>query len=203
MLEQITISNYHSIPESLRKNNQWEIPQETHSEDPAFDNELWAMDILLNWGSYATALKIGECIEYLAVYAPPRYLPLAQQFTAGPVSHDAILLSRLMKRQTKLFSAEQHNHKMSLLNGVIQHLQHRGIKAIESFGCKNTQHNEYQLIDATALEEYDFVILRDDEFYPLYRLELNETIEWKIGVEQALKDLLITDSLHQSATALV
>ncbi|MDG4667320.1 acetyltransferase [Mycobacterium sp. 236(2023)] len=169
----------------------------------------------------APAPETGDepCLGY-AFYAPPRSVPRATRFPTGPVSADAVLLTTLG------IEAGDNSEDMSrtLIAAVVGDLVRRGVRALEAFG-RTPQVGELSglesvppdirpvvealgdcsveqcVLDADLLIDAGFVTVSHHAYFPRLRLELEQGLGWKAGVEAALERLLQSAQLQQPVGA--
>ncbi|MCR4404554.1 MAG: GNAT family N-acetyltransferase [Candidatus Acetothermia bacterium] len=111
----------------------------------------------------------GKAIGY-AEYAPARFLPNSRNYPAGPVSEDAALIACLF------IPAREHRGRglgSLLLKGILDELRSRGLKAVEAFARRGSPENPVGPVKFYL--KHGFHIRRDDEEFPLMRLELEES----------------------------
>ncbi|MHA0289979.1 acetyltransferase [Mycobacterium sp. C3-094] len=199
--------------------------------DPEFEKEAWLSMVMLEWGSCGQlAVESREplpedetgdqpCLGY-AFYAPPRSVPRAGRFPTGPVSADAVLLTSLGVDA----SLGQDDLSRALIAGVVGDLVRRGVRALEAFG-RSAAADELSDLDevpadvAPVLEtlgdcamgtcvmpsdlllDAGFVVVSHHTYFPRLRLELEQGLGWKAGVEAALERLLESAQLQQPVGA--
>ena len=159
------------------------------------------------------------CLGY-AFYAPPRSVPRAGRFPTGPVSPDAVLLTTLG------IEAGQNSDALSqtLITAVVGDLVRRGVRALEAFGrtaevgaltggasvpddvrpvmeVLGDCSVEQCVLDADLLLDAGFVVVSQHTYFPRLRLELEQGLGWKAGVEAALERLLESAELQQPVGA--
>jgi hypothetical protein len=159
------------------------------------------------------------CLGF-AFYAPPRAVPRARRFPSGPVSADAVLLTSLGVESCDGAEAMSHN----LIAAVVGDLVRRGVRALEAFAhtaevaelldprlvppelrpvvevmgdCSVDQ----CVLDVDLLQDAGFVVVAAHRYFPRLRLELEQGLGWKAGVEAALERLLETAHLQQPVGA--
>lgn len=161
----------------------------------------------------------GPCLGY-AFYAPPRAVPRAGLYPSGPVSADAILLTSIgVETGTGCDGLSQ-----SLLTSVVSDLVRRGVRALEAFGrtaeCADLSDRrlvppdlassvvtlgdcsvDQCMIAADFLEDVGFSVVSPHRYFPRLRLELEQGLGWKAGVEAALERLLESAQLEQPVGA--
>ncbi len=159
------------------------------------------------------------CLGYV-FYAPPLSVPRAGRFPTGPVSADAVLLTSLG------IESGQNSDALSrtLITAVVGDLVRRGVRALEAFGrtaevdalsdresvpadvrpvmealgdCSVDQ----CVLDADLLTDAGFVVVSHHTYFPRLRLELEQGLGWKAGVEAALERLLESAQLQQPVGA--
>ncbi|ORB31169.1 acetyltransferase [Mycolicibacterium parafortuitum] len=159
------------------------------------------------------------CLGYV-FYAPPRSVPRAVRFPTGPVSADAVLLTTLG------IEAGQNSDELShaLIGAVVADLVRRGVRALEAFGrtdrvgelahrdsvppdCRPVTDAlgdcsvEQCVLDSDLLLDAGFVVVSHHSYFPRLRLELEQGLGWKAGVEAALERLLESAQLQQPVGA--
>ena len=165
----------------------------------------------------AAADDDAPCLGY-AFYAPPRAVPRARLFPTGPVSADAVLLTS-MGVESDVDGLARH-----LMTSVVGDLVRRGVRALEAFGrtaevseLSNPQAVPVELrsavealgdcsveqcvIDADFLIDGGFTVVAPHRYFPRLRLELEQGLGWKAGVEAALERLLASAQLEQPVGA--
>jgi len=151
----------------------WEHPElcldpATEKKEEVFQKKLaWLRHVRAEFGACGRLLYLEDKPVGYAQYAPPRFLPNAASYPAGPASEDAVLISCLF------MPAKEHRGRglgSLLLRDILEELRGRGIKAVETFARKGSPENP-----TGPLEFYlkrGFRIHRDDEEFPLVRLTL-------------------------------
>jgi hypothetical protein len=159
----------------------------------------------------------AACLGY-AFYAPPRAVPRARLFPTGPVSADAVLLTSLG------VESDADGLARHLMTSVVGDLVRRGVRALEAFG-RTTEASELSkpqavpeelrsavealgdcsveqcVIDADFLIDGGFTVVAPHRYFPRLRLELEQGLSWKAGVEAALERLLASAQLEQPVGA--
>ena len=159
------------------------------------------------------------CLGYV-FYAPPRSVPRAARFPTAPVSADAVLLTTLGVEAGQDFDTVSQ----TLITAVVGDLVRRGVRALEAFGrtaeCKELTvpasapsdvrpvmealgdcSVEQCVLDADLLMDAGFVVVSHHTYFPRLRLELEQGLGWKAGVEAALERLLEGAQLQQPVGA--
>ncbi|MGE2835484.1 acetyltransferase [Mycobacterium sp. SMC-4] len=159
------------------------------------------------------------CLGYV-FYAPPRTVPRASRFPTGPVSADAVLLTTLgVERQEDLEGLSR-----TLITAVVGDLVSRGVRALEAFG-RSAEVVELDgagavsddvrpvlealgdcavgncVLASDLLLDAGFEIVSHHRYFPRLRLELEQGLGWKAGVEKALEQLLLSAQLEQPVGA--
>jgi len=129
----------------------------------------------LNWFR-KTSIEFGACGKLLysdgkgvgfAQYAPARFLPRSRDYQSAPVSPDAVLLSCLLIHP-RGFAGQGLGTR--LLESIVDELRGRGERAVETFARRGNPDNPSGPLDFHL--KNGFAICRDDEDFPLMRLEL-------------------------------
>lgn len=166
-----------------------------------------------------SVLEDEPCLGYV-FYAPPRTVPRAHRFPTGPVSADAVLLTTLG------VEAQQDLDGLSgaLISAVVGDLVSRGVRALEAFGRTPDADDLTELTDLPAdvrpvvevlgdcsvgncvlatdlLLDAGFEVVSHHTYFPRLRLELEQGLGWKAGVEEALERLLLSAQLEQPVGA--
>lgn len=207
------------------------VGDDQHLSDPEFEKEAWLSMVMLEWGSCGqlavesrTPLPEDEtgddkCLGY-AFYAPPRSVPRAAQFPTGPVSPDAVLLTSLGVET----GPGHEDLSRALITAVVGDLVRRGVRALEAFG-RSAAADELTdvaqvptdvapvldtlgdcalgtcVIPSDLLLDAGFEVVSHHTYFPRLRLELEQGLGWKAGVEAALERLLESAELQQPVGA--
>lgn len=207
------------------------LPGDDHLADPEFEKEAWLSMVMLEWGSCGqVAIPCGPgedaepdteapCLGY-AFYAPPRAVPRAGLFPTGPVSADAVLLTTIGVEA----GDDGDVLPRGLVAAVVADLVRRGVRALEAFGrtadaadltdpsqvtpelravvaALGDCSTEQCILDADFLTDVGFVVVAEHQYFPRLRLELEQGLGWKAGVEAALERLLETAQLREPVGA--
>ncbi|SIR99323.1 hypothetical protein SAMN05445060_2036 [Williamsia sterculiae] len=198
----LTLDLFESLPPHPRRCVFWEVEpdvapgEQGKSFSSEFDKEAWLSMVMLEWGTCAQ-IAVEESTDTtigVAFYAPPGRVPRARSFPTAPVSADAVLL-------TSVRTAPGHDGVAEALVGaVVADLVRRGVRAVEAFGivrssATTTGEGEELcpgcVIDAHFLKESGFDVVASHPRFPRLRLELDEGLGWKSGVEAALQRLFV------------
>ena len=98
-----------------------------------FEKEVWLSGVMLTWGSAGQIVTVDDRPVGFALFAPPTAVPGAAAFPTSPVSPDAVLLTtaKILPEFTGQGLARY------LMNGVVNALTRRGVRAIEVFGLES------------------------------------------------------------------
>jgi GNAT superfamily N-acetyltransferase len=123
-----------SLPERCRACVAWELDAEAVTSavklgETEFEKEVWLSGVMLTWGSAGQIVTIDDRPVGFALFAPPTAVPGASAFPTSPVSPDAVLLTtaKILPEFTGQGLARY------LMNGVVNALTRRGVRAIEVF----------------------------------------------------------------------
>ena len=94
-LSPLTLSTVGRLTPHARQCVFWETSPGDDVLDREFVKEAWISRVLLEWGACGLIAEQMNRPIGAAIYAPPRLVPRADYFDAGPVSADAILLTTL------------------------------------------------------------------------------------------------------------
>jgi len=159
------------------------------------------------------------CLGY-AFYAPPRTVPRASRFPSGPVSADAVLLTSLGVEAGEATD----DLCRTLIRAVVGDLVRRGVRALEAFGRSDAAADlslgsaappevapvlevlgdcstATCVVPSELLLDAGFVVVSHHAYFPRLRLELEQGLGWKAGVEAALERLLESAQLQQPVGA--
>ncbi|HEY3375504.1 MAG TPA: GNAT family N-acetyltransferase [Candidatus Aquicultor sp.] len=140
--------------------------------------------IIKEWGGCGKIAYVdGEALAF-AQYAPAKFWPGAQRFSAGPVGNDAVLLTCLHV----VPYARGRGLGRVLLQSMEASLVKRKVRAVEVFATRR------EINPPGPLEFYlqnGFYIMRDDPHFPLLRLELKALVGWQVNTQFALDGLKI------------
>jgi GNAT superfamily N-acetyltransferase len=203
----LSISSVSDLPERCRSCVAWELPSSAAARLDAgqagFEKEVWLSGVMLTWGSAGQIVTVDDKPVGFALYAPPTAVPGAAAFPTAPVSPDAVLLT------TARILPEFRGQGLArfLMNGVINALTSRGVRAIELFGLedrpadtskgrllgrkgeKDTAEVPQCLLPAAFARAVGFTDIQPHHRYPRLRFELAAGIGWKAEVESALEKL--------------
>ena len=173
----ITLENLGHAPQEALDTVFWEIDR--GSDDPRFDKEQWFSSTLLEWGSCGKLLVDAEAVGF-AEYAPPALYPRLGSFAAAPASGDAIYLAYC-------YLATEHRREgggSDLVRAVARDLVDRGYRALEAVGDRRWDGS--WVLPEGFLAACGFRVLREDERFPLMRLDLSSRAPALRAVEAAV-----------------
>lgn len=119
----------------------WELPwidslRPQNCEDPAFEKEVWAQRVLMEWGTCGFTAHVGyggagtgTLPAATVFFAPTRYFPGYETLPTFPPSADAIIISNVYVSPAYMGLYLEHQ----LLEVVIEDARRRGVKAVETF----------------------------------------------------------------------
>lgn len=126
-----------SLPARCRACVAWELDADAvraavKMGETEFEKEVWLSGVMLTWGSAGQVVTVDDRPVGFALFAPPTAVPGASAFPTSPVSPDAVLLTvaKILPEFTGQGLARY------LMNGVVNALTRRGVRAIEMFGLE-------------------------------------------------------------------
>jgi GNAT superfamily N-acetyltransferase len=211
-----------SLPERCRACVAWELDAEAVTSavklgETEFEKEVWLSGVMLTWGSAGQIVTIDDRPVGFALFAPPTAVPGASAFPTSPVSPDAVLLTtaKILPEFTGQGLARY------LMNGVVNALTRRGVRAIEVFGLESDPLPDPEdpqaapvelapdpglprcLLPAGFARAVGFEDVAPHFRYPRLRFELGRDIGWKAEVESALEKLFTVIRVPASPSPLV
>ncbi|MEM2102802.1 MAG: GNAT family N-acetyltransferase [Candidatus Bathyarchaeia archaeon] len=174
MLRLVAVSreNFKDMPDECRRCFYWQTPSEFTGKDMTEEKEKkrleWFMQIEKETGrsSGFIAYYDNKPVGFFQ-YALAKYFPNVKEYKSGPPSEDAAFLACL-------YIPSKENQKKGLgtliLKTVIAQIRQQGLKAVETFARKSSPENPSGPL--TFYLKHEFKIKRDDEDFPLVRLEL-------------------------------
>ncbi len=174
----LTVGNLNDAPEwnshpfSCKYCIYWEFPEECI--DPAMEKKedmlrkklIWLQNTQNTFGNCGKIAYINGKPAGYAQYAPPKFLPNSVNYSLLP-SDDAVLISCLFIPQKEF---RRCGVGSKLLQSIIDDLRKRGVKAVETFARKGRAENPSGPVEFYLRN--GFTIYKDDEEFPLMRLEL-------------------------------
>jgi GNAT superfamily N-acetyltransferase len=211
-----------SLPERCRACVAWELDAEAVTSavklgETEFEKEVWLSGVRLTWGSAGQIVTVDDRPVGFALFAPPTAVPGASAFPTSPVSPDAVLLTtaKILPEFTGQGLARY------LMNGVVNALTRRGVRAIEVFGLESDPLPDPEdpraapaelapdpglprcLLPAGFARAVGFEDVAPHFRYPRLRFELGRDIGWKAEVESALEKLFTVIRVPASPSPLV
>ena len=218
----LSMTTIGSLPERCRGCVAWELDADGVRSaiglgDTEFEKEVWLSGVMLTWGSAGQVVTVDDQPVGFALFAPPTAVPGAAVFPTSPVSPDAVLLTtaRILPEFTGQGLARY------LMNGVVNALTRRGVRAIEVFGLESDPLPDPEdpqaapvelapdpglprcLLPAGFARAVGFEDVAPHFRYPRLRFELGRDIGWKAEVESALEKLFTVIRVPASPSPLV
>lgn len=177
----VDLENFHRIPRECRSTLFWEMDHDDPSVHPRFQKEEWFSSTLLEWGS------CGKLVEGegggdahpssgtderegagFAEYAPPTLFPRLQRFAAGGAVSplDTVYLAYCYVAD----GSRGEGLGSALVREVARAAVDRGYRAVEALGDRFWDGG--WVLPVTFLAANGFSVIRDDERFPLLRLDL-------------------------------
>lgn len=155
--------------------------------------EAWWQATQLEWGAPGKAVYRGPRMVGYALAAPARHLrgtpaPL-------PVSDDALLFATLWVDPGERGTGAAK----LLLHAVLRESARRGAKALEAFGRRSGSGS--CLLPEEALGALGFALHLEHPTFPLYRLELRQTVRWQESMGHAVESVVEALSRKERAPA--
>lgn len=192
------IDSLGDLPEACAACVFWEVggPAPRPHADPVAGRaakEAWWQATQLEWGAPGKALYRGPRMVGYALAAPARHLrgtpaPL-------PVSDDALLLATLWVDPDERGSGAAR----LLLQAVLRESARRGARALEAFGRRAG--GGPCLVPEAALGALGFAVHLEHPRFPLYRLELRQTVRWQESMGHAVESVVEALSRKERAPA--
>ena len=218
----LSMTTIGSLPERCRACVAWELDAEAVTSavklgETEFEKEVWLSGVMLTWGSAGQIVTVDDRPVGFALFAPPTAVPGASAFPTSPVSPDAVLLTtaKILPEFTGQGLARY------LMNGVVNALTRRGVRAIEVFGLESDPMPDPEdpqaapvelapdpglprcLLPAGFARAVGFEDVAPHFRYPRLRFELGRDIGWKAEVESALEKLFTVITVPASPSPLV
>ncbi|MDO8886850.1 GNAT family N-acetyltransferase [Candidatus Oleimmundimicrobium sp.] len=181
----VSNANLKDIPEPCRSCSYWESSFSDKKTSSGSLKKEWFAAVSRNFGDCGKLIYVnGRPVAY-SQYAPPFYFSKIKNYTAAPLSGDAIFLSCL-------FVAPAYRGKgygKDILIEIVKSLSKKGFKALETFGNKGSKGKP-----SASYEFYlknGFYVIRDNEKFPLMRLDFKSVVSWQEGFEVLLEGIKI------------
>ena len=192
----LTPEAFATVPAARRACVTWELdPVRRRQADPGRAIGLkqdWLQDVEHQWGCCGQLLQVGGATAGFALYAPPAYVPGADAFPTAPVSADAVVLTHLWVEPAHRGGGLGR----MLVQGMARDLVRRGgVAAVEAFGAAGSPlaafgRREACLLPVEFLGGVGFTMHRPHPSVPRLRMDLEQTISWRDGVEGAWERLV-------------
>lgn len=193
----LELDGFDSLPRHSRRCVFWEVDPSLIPvgglPDPEFEKEAWMSMVMLEWGTCALVAETSDRVVGTAFYAPPGSVPRSTVLPTAPVGVDAVLVTSIRA------NPGYDEVAADLLDATVADARRRGSRAIEAFGLVAGEDTEMFrvadectgcLIPASLLSDAGFAVVAPHPRYPRMRLEIDEGLGWKAGVEGALERLL-------------
>jgi GNAT superfamily N-acetyltransferase len=165
----VDLENLHRVPRACLEAVFWERPDPARGVDPRLEKREWFAATLLEWGPCAKLVLLDEEGVAFAQFAPATLFPTLRRFpAASAASPDAVYLAYC-------FADEHHRGRGlggRLIGEVARHLVERGYRAVEALGDRAGE--SAWVLPFGFLAASGFLVARDDERFPLLRLDLLE-----------------------------
>jgi GNAT superfamily N-acetyltransferase len=183
VIETLTEHNLLNTPEwperpfSCKYCTYWEFPGDSFKaaervREDIFKRKLsWLRKTTRSFGNCGRILRVsGNSVGYVQ-YAPACALPKCFDYSAGPTSDGAVLLSCLFISDPKF---RRLGLGSSLLKDVCGELKRRGIHAIETFARRTGSNNPSGPVQFYLRN--GFRVVRNTSEFPLMRLNLGKAV---------------------------
>lgn len=166
------LPEWKSFPYSCKYCRYWQSPHEFKTDDKnerkkSTDNRLkWLEVVKRDFGECGIIIYVDEKPIGFAQYAPTKFFSTVVHYPIIP-SPDAVFISCLF-----IFEKKCRNQGFGtvLLNAVLEDLEKRRIKTVETIARKNNPENPTGPVEFYLTNK--FIIYKDDKEFPLVRLEL-------------------------------
>jgi GNAT superfamily N-acetyltransferase len=192
-LASLTLDNLEDLPPRCRRCVFWELDPVGQARalevgDPSLEKEAWISSVLLEWGSCGKIAYVDRIPAGYIAYAPSRYALRSAAFPTSPVSGDAVLLTTAHVMPEFAGSGIGR----MLVQGLVNDLTGRGVKAIEAFGDLQWSHPAC-VVPADYLLAVGFKTVRPHPQYPRLRLELRPALSSHEDAEKTVVERLIDE----------
>lgn len=166
------LPEWKSFPCSCKYCRYWQSPHEFNADDKnerkkSTDNRRqWFDGVKREFGECGIIIYVDEKPIGFAQYAPPKFFSTVVHYPIIP-SPDAVYISCLF-----IFEKKYRNQGFGtvLLNAILEDLEKRDIKTVETIARKNNPENPSGPVEFYLANK--FIIYKDDKEFPLVRLEL-------------------------------
>ncbi|MDT0202426.1 GNAT family N-acetyltransferase [Nocardioides sp. AE5] len=186
----ITLDNLDALPGTCRSCLFWQsdpVRRNSLDEDASrAAKEDWVSEVLREWGSCGQLVTVDDQPRGYVLYAPPRFVPGADQFPTSPPAPDTVLMTTAYVDPT----ARGGGLGRLLIQGMARDLvrRHGGV-AVEAFGDVRGR-SGHCVAPAGFLSAVGFRTQRAHPSMPRMRMELRSALTWRDEFEQALDKLL-------------
>jgi GNAT superfamily N-acetyltransferase len=176
----LDLDSLHRMPKSCFSSVFWELDEDEGADlDPFFHKEEWFSSTLLEWGPCGKLLlDAEECLGFTQ-YAPATLFPRLRRFRTGRVSADAPYLSYCFVVEGR----RARRHGEQLVRAVARDCVERGYHGLEAIGDRHFDGG--WVLPEAFLARCGFKVIREDERYPLMRLELRNAEPVAVASERA------------------
>lgn len=166
------LPEWKSFPYSCTYCRYWQFPHEPKTNDKnerqksTDKRRQWLEDVKHECGECGIIISVDQKPIGFAQYAPPKFFSTVVHYPIIP-SPDAIFISCLF-----IFEKKHRNQGFGtvLLNAILEDLEKRHIKTVETIARKNNPENPSGPVEFYLKNK--FIIYKDDKEFPLVRLEL-------------------------------
>lgn len=186
----ITLDNLDSLPGACRECMFWQLDPvrrgRLDAKGARSQKEDWVSEVLREWGSCGQLLLVDDQPRGYLLYAPPAFVPGANQFATSPAGPDAVLLT------TAFVDPALRGGGLGriLIQAMARDLIRRdAAAAVEAFG-QTRGPGGHCVVPAGFLSSVGFRTQRAHPVTPRMRMELRSALTWMEEVELALEKLL-------------
>jgi GNAT superfamily N-acetyltransferase len=167
----VDLENFRWIPHECRTTLFWEMEHEDPDVNVRFQKEEWFSSTMLEWGPCGKLVVPdvdGDEAPGFAEYAPATLFPRVRRFAAGSATSTAgaVYLAYCYVGEGK----RGQGVGSALVRDVARASVDRGYRAVEALGDRAWDGG--WVLPVTFLAANDFTVVRDDDRYPLLRLDL-------------------------------
>lgn len=158
----------------------------------------WVRTVADQWGECGrVAVEDGGFLGFIK-YAPPRYLPQAQNMPSGPPLEDAPLITCMHLAS----DARRHGLGGVLLRAALRDLAGRGERTVQAYAIAGrTDFETAPMVGVEFLLRNGFTVVRPHPDVPLLRLDLKSLVMWSENMESVLDSLRIPLRVPKRAPA--
>jgi len=187
----LTVDRLADLPSHCRSCVFWEVDPVRRgrlgsAEEAAAEKETWVSTVLREWGSCGRLAMFDEQPVGYVIYAPPAYVPGADNFPTAPVSPDAVVMTTVYVDP----AWRRGGVGRLLIQGMARDLIKRGgIRAVECFADVHGRAG-HCVVPQEFCDRVGFKTQRAHRTSPRMRIDLRSALTWRDEVEQALEKLL-------------